>query len=333
MSKRSETIRNLFATSPTAELSADNARAALPRVASGSIRSLQNTFSDVERENQELRDRMAASQAILDLDPHLIEPSPIRDRFEDQDPASFETLKLSIQTRGQEVPVLVRPNDGRQGFFQAAYGHRRVRAARDLGITVRAVVRPMSDEELAVAQGVENSAREDLTFIERAVFAMRLEDLGHSRLVVQEALSIDRAEVSKLIAVARGLPMKLIHMIGRAPKAGRPRWQLLVEALQKPAAVERSLSAADDPLFQFKSSDERFVSVLATALAKEESGEDLGVKVRPLLEAGGLQIATVAQTEKQVRIAFDRRLHADFAAFVESRLPELFKTYSSKQAS
>ena len=46
-------------------------------------------------------------------------------------------------------------------------------------------------------------AREDLTFIERAVFAMHLEDAGHDRSVVQEALSIDRAEASKLVSVAR----------------------------------------------------------------------------------------------------------------------------------
>ncbi len=74
----------------------------------------------------------------------------------------------------------------------------------------------MSDQDLVVAQGVENSARQDLSFIERAIFAMRLEDAGHSRTVIQEALSIDRAEASKLLAVGRIIPSDVVTTIGRA---------------------------------------------------------------------------------------------------------------------
>jgi len=38
------------------------------------------------------------------------------------------------------------------------------------------VVRSLTDEQLVIAQGQENSGRTDLTFIERARFAARLED-------------------------------------------------------------------------------------------------------------------------------------------------------------
>jgi ParB family chromosome partitioning protein len=64
------------------------------------------------------------------------------------------------------------------GRYQTAFGHRRVRAARVLARPVKAIVRTLSDDELIIAQGVENSAREDLSFIERAVFALRLENAG-----------------------------------------------------------------------------------------------------------------------------------------------------------
>ena len=48
------------------------------------------------------------SAVIAEIDPMLIDPSPLADRFRDHDESSFEALKQSIADRGQEVPVLVR---------------------------------------------------------------------------------------------------------------------------------------------------------------------------------------------------------------------------------
>jgi ParB family chromosome partitioning protein len=332
MNKRADTIRSLFAASPTAALSADNAKSALPRVASGSIRSLQNTFSDVERENEELRGQLASGRLIVELDPALIDASPVKDRFDDQDAASFDALKESIQLRGQEVPILVRQNEARPGYYQVAYGHRRVRAARELGIPVKAIVRPISDEELAIAQGLENSAREDLTFIERAVFAMRLEDLGHSRAIVQQALTVDRAEASKLVSVARSVPIEIIEAIGRAPKVGRGRWQSLAEAVRAPRALRRSHALISGESFRAQNSDGRFLAILTAATAKTDSAAGLD-EPRAVKAQTGREIAFVTSSEKQVKFTFDRRINAEFAAFVESKLPELFEAYSSSGSS
>lgn len=78
MSNRSDTISSLFMAPPSA-LSADNKPAEAPRrVAAGSVRSLQNTFSDVERENAELRQRLDAGEVIVEIDPADIAPSPFR---------------------------------------------------------------------------------------------------------------------------------------------------------------------------------------------------------------------------------------------------------------
>ena len=87
----------------------------------------------------------------------------------------------AIRITGQQVPILVRPHPEIEGRYQIAYGHRRARAARELGRPVRAVVRQMSDAELVVAQGQENSARRDLSFIERALYAAKLERAGFDR--------------------------------------------------------------------------------------------------------------------------------------------------------
>ena len=94
----------------------------------------------------------------------------------------------------------------------------------------------MTDIELITAQGLENSQRGNLSYIERAVFAARLEDRGFARTVIIDALATDKTELSKLISVARAVPESVIDAIGPAPKAGRRRWLAFVDLLQNPGA-------------------------------------------------------------------------------------------------
>lgn len=332
MNKRSDAIKSLFASTPSSVLSADNTASALPRVASGSIRSLQNTFSDVERENEELRRRMGEGQAIVEIAPELISPSPFRDRFDDQDAQSFEALKESIREQGQAVPVLLREEPANSGRYQIAYGHRRVRAVRELGRPVKAVIRPLSDADLAVAQGLENAAREDLTFIERAAFALRLEDAGHDRLVTQRALAIDRAEASKLIAVARGIPTDLVAVIGRAPAIGRGRWLTLVDALSKPGSEKRVARKVAEPEFRSLQSNDRFLAVLAAASVTANEGGAGGETYR-IVAVADTEVARVATSRTRTVISIGHDANGDaFAAFIEGKLPELFAAFKANRS-
>ncbi|MGO8658348.1 ParB/RepB/Spo0J family partition protein, partial [Rhizobium ruizarguesonis] len=82
---------------------------------------------------------------------------------------------------------LVRPHPETKGRYQVAYGHRRLAAAREIGIRVRAVVRDLTDGQLVVSQGQENSARTNLSYIERALFASRLEERSFGRDVIMAA--------------------------------------------------------------------------------------------------------------------------------------------------
>lgn len=331
MSKRTQSIRSMFAPSADDLLSADNKQPSLPRVASGAVRSLKDTFSDVERENEALRERLATGQSALEIDPQLIDSSPLADRFVEQDEASFKALKTSIRERGQEIPVLLRPHPTAEGRYQSAYGHRRVRAARDLGIQVKAHVRPLTDEELVVAQGIENSAREDLSFIERAVFALRLEDAGFERAVTQTALSVDRAEVSKLVAVARTLPDDIVQAIGRAPKIGRGRWQAMAEAVKESSSVDRVRALIARSEFKTRPSDDRFAAVLSAATkTPEEQGTARTVLVRAAMP-DGREIAQMAKSAKQCKISLDRTKDEGFAEFVMRELPKLYQAYSEQE--
>ena len=158
MSKRTQSIRSLFA-GGTEDASADEARQPIQRVASGAVRSLKDTFSEVERDYEELKQQVANGALPVELDPGLLDPSPFADRFVDQDLTAVEALKISLTEHGQEIPILVRVHPTVPGRYQIAYGHRRARAASELGIAVKAYVRELDDDRLVVAQGVENSAR------------------------------------------------------------------------------------------------------------------------------------------------------------------------------
>lgn len=138
----------------------------------GAISQSLGGISEKVKRAEEIEQKLIEGQVIVDLEPALIDNSFVPDRMEapEEQNAAFRDL---IRQHGQNVPILVRPKPGATERYEVAFGHRRLKAARELGIKVRAVVRPLTDEQLVIAQGQENSGRTDLTFIERARFAAR----------------------------------------------------------------------------------------------------------------------------------------------------------------
>ena len=332
MSKRTDAIRAMFIQPGGEPLSADNRPPEVRRVSAGAVRAMQSTFSDIERENEELRAKLEGGAAFLEIAPDLIDPSPFADRFEQSDDPAFDVLKQSSEARGQEIPVLLRGHPTIPGRYQTAYGHRRVRAARALGRLVKALVRPLSDDELVMAQGVENSAREDLSFIERAAFALKLEEGGRSRAVIQQALAVDKAEASKLISVAKAVPREFIRAIGRAPRIGRPRWLEFVEALKDDAARMRAIAAIGADGFSKMDSDERFGRALAAAQRKpaEPASQAAGVR---LVDSHGALIGEMRASNRSIRLALAQPEAPAFAAFLSDRLPDLYEEFRAYAAS
>ncbi len=311
-------------------MSADNQTAPLPRVAAGSIRSMKESFSGIERENEVLRETIAAGASVVEIDPALIEPAPYSERVIDDGGPEFEQLKASMRVNGQEVPVLLRRHPTQEGRYQTAFGHRRIRAARELGLNVRAVVRALSDTDLVIAQGIENSARQDLSFIERAVFALRLERAGHERSVIQEALTVDRAEVSKLIAVASEIPEDIVNAIGRAAKIRRPPWQALAARLSEPGALGRTRRLIKSATFGQADSDSRFLQVLATAAQTDEGRASRPAK-QAVVTANGAKIADAEHKGRALKLTFAQPLDEGFAAFVLDQIPALFDRYAAQE--
>lgn len=95
----------------------------------------------------------------------------VRVEFEDDNNPLVE-LADDIKKRGVLQPVLVRPIQG--GRYELVAGERRYRAAKMAGLeAIPALVKPMTDEEAAEAQFIENIKRKNLTLQEEALRIQR----------------------------------------------------------------------------------------------------------------------------------------------------------------
>ncbi len=296
-------------------------------------RSLERLTSEVVSARV-AEDQLKSGTVAVDLDPGLVDPSPAPDRLPVLDAPSEASFIEVIRAQGQQTPILVRPHPAVRGRYQVAFGHRRLRAAAALGRPVRALVRTLTDAELVVAQGQENNAREDLSFIERAAFALTLERLGHGRDVIMAALLVDKTELSRLIAVRRGVPDFVVAAIGPAPKAGRRRWMSLADRLASPDMQARATEiVAEDP-FAALPSDLRFVRVFEAVKPVPSRAPPIApaansAAAERAADARGL--ARIERTPTSVGLIIDETRHPAFGDFLVARLPELFAAFQREQ--
>ncbi|WP_179875532.1 plasmid partitioning protein RepB [Sinorhizobium sp. BJ1] len=295
------------------------------RVGAGVIGAAHRAIDDIRSERDELRALLeSGGGAVRELDPSLIDPSPFPDRLPDDDRTDFEAFKRSIQTEGQKVPVQVRKHPTSPGRYQIVYGHRRWLAAQQLGIPVRALEVEISDLDLVVAQGIENASRQDLTWIERALFASRMDDAGIKPRDIYAALSIDDAELAKMRSVYRSVPTDVIEAIGRAPKVGRPRWLDLAKAIAgDPATLESIRAALGRKSDGAETSDQRFQRVLNAIKPVVKTG----VEPTSISDGNGTKLGALVMSPKEVRISAEGSLGIEFLKFVEAELPSLAERF------
>jgi ParB family chromosome partitioning protein len=218
----------------------------------------------------------------------------------------------------------VRPNPELEGRYQVAYGHRRLAAAKELGRKVRAVVRNLTDEQLVVSQGQENNARTDLSFIERSFFAARLEDKGFSRDTIMASLGVDKAALSRMIALIRRLPPELIEAVGPSPAFGRQRWAELADLLDEKGKRAKALKLIGEQDFSAQKSDARFQAVYDLLKVKRQKPRTEAWKA-----SDGARPVRIVETEEKVSIVFDKVIEPEFGPFVRQRLQELYDEFKA----
>jgi ParB family chromosome partitioning protein len=238
---------------------------ALDYAMKGASRSILSSIDEMSMRAAKLIE----GETIIDLDPGAVDASFVQDRIA-ADAQEFGELLEAIRERGQDSPILVRPHPHEPARYMVVFGHRRLEAAKLLGRKVRAVVKEMKDAEHVVAQGQENSARANLSFIEKAFFAANLARLNYDQdnAIILTALAIDRTTLSKMLSVA-GMPGVILRAIGAAKGVGRDRWYELKLLLEKPSYQHAAEAIVDGPEFAALSSDDRFHALLARLKASK----------------------------------------------------------------
>jgi len=336
--ERNQRMKSLFANVDTAALAKHTPVSAVDhekrRVGSTAVKSMDRAFVSIEDENKRLHDQLLSAESIVELDPDHIVGSFVNDRLDIEGDATFQAFVEGIRDAGQKLPILVRPLANRPGHYQAAYGHRRLRACQILKRPVKAIVRDMSDEELVVSQGIENSERLNLSFIEQALFALTLRDRKYSREVISDALGRKEgrnlAYISILTNTASLIPENIIRLIGPASSIGRPKWEKLgsfikdrrLNGAQAAAVAELTTS----PSWATTGSDQRF-SLILDVLDQSAKREPVAVDVTV---ANGVVIAA-KRTDTSTRISIPDNRLPGLSDWLLQRLPELVAEFQDQQ--
>lgn len=260
---------------------------------------------------------------IQDIDTSLIMPWGPQDRLEltavnaaDED---VQDLADSIKNSGQQVPVLLRPAEHRDGKFEVIYGRRRIIACQQLDVPVKALIRTLDDSEALIAKGLENASRQDLSFYERARFAQAILDQGYSREQAQQALTISKNTLSQLERVARLIPNLAGVAIGPAHGVGRPKWMTLAAAFENAAISEDNVFRLLENFPKDAGSDARLRVVLASLAER-------GAKAARLSERTPVKGAVVKTTKSSVSLTVKRaEATKGFADWLDNNIDRLIE--------
>lgn len=312
----------------TASDSARPERKATPGYATrGASRSMINSLGELA-ERAAKAEQILEGEAVVDLDPTLLDDSFVSDRLDD-DEAAFADLVEAIRARGQDSPILVRPHPTTAGRYQVVFGHRRLRAARLLERPVRAVIKPIADLDHVIAQGQENSARENLSFIERAVFAQKLQDLSYDRPTIQKALSIDAPMLTRMLSVAGRVPMDVLNAIGTAKGIGRDRWLDLAQLLERPDNTARALALVREADFAEAPSEQRFERVVSE-LKKPRKAAKSNASMTTWQSGDQAIKAEFKNTGKSFTLALKAKDAGKFGRFLSDNLERFYSEFRNE---
>lgn len=324
---RKDLLKSVMEPAPDNESAAARANYAM-RGASKSMKVSLDSLAEDAR-------RMLDGETIVEIAPDLIDSSFVSDRL-GQDDEAFQELKASIQSGSQDTPVLLRPHPKDSGRFMIVFGHRRVRVASELKRNVKAVVKSMDDVSHILAQGQENTARADLSFIEKAVFAKNLADMNHPKDVIKSALTIDGTLLSRMLSVATSIPSDIIDAIGPAKQVGRDRWEDFKKFLSVPDNSKLAHQFVKDAAFSALASDARFEFLHSKISEKgriaRKTTKRAASPKRTWTANGGRIKGVVGKSGKAFNISLTSNDASDFGAYLSENLDGIYQSFlSTKQ--
>ncbi|RWN51519.1 plasmid partitioning protein RepB [Mesorhizobium sp.] len=321
-------VANSMASKPTTSAGAPGRRGAF-----GMMSRAADEMAAKVAAAEEIEKQLLSGTQIIELDPDQLEASFVVDRLDDDDDSSLQELIQAIAERGQNSPILVRPIPGSEGRFQIVFGHRRAKAAKALGIKVNAAVRQLSDQEHVIAQGQENTARADLSFIERALFARKLAE-QFDNVTIMSSLAINKTVLSKLQSVTTNIPETVIYKIGAARGVGRDRWYDL-SILLKSSNIDGLEHLLGQDKFKKASSADRFLMVfnLAKKANKTASPKKLKAVAGNCWAPKDKSVSIITKSRpKDFSLVLTEREAKPFGEWISNNLGELYEAFrKSKQ--
>lgn len=313
-----------------AENRVDTTNSEATEVASPTRRHSSPVISNVGRALTHL-----SEDSVLSLDPAKVDRSPYRDRFDNDEDAEaeLEILKISIAAEGQKIPVLVRPHPTKSDHYQLAYGHRRLAAVKAMmaeaerpeTIKIKAYVRDLTDRQLIEEQGLENGVRENLTWIEQAMWAAQLKEVGLSHRAICPILGLSEASVSHLFRVTSVVPREIIFAIGRAKSVGRPKWTAFAELLKDESRIEAVRKSLRTSEFQRADGAGRIAIATAAASGGFALTTDREVETVDFV-LGETHFGRMKSSASGATITIPKKEEA-FARWLADRMPALKREY------
>ena len=191
---------------------------------------------------------------------------------------------------------------------------------------INAIVKDVSDMDLVLEQGRDNSYRRQMSYIEKVRLAGHIfkiiPNFEKAQKQVALALSVHPTDVSRLKVISEKIHNDIIESIGLAPNIGRNRWQNLADLVTQTAHLKTARRFIQDKSFKdLTSSDNRFLH-----LVKEIEGKPASSKTRALM-ADNTKLGNLARKTKRSDIQLPDKA---FAEFVANKLPELYEAYRKK---
>lgn len=303
----------------------------LDNLAAAGASAPQTSMMSTNRALRSARDAVD-NHHVWDLDPASIDDTRIADRLE---PESVAELREAIETNGQAVPILVRRNPKNPDRYLLVYGRRRLEAVRwsDKVPKIRALVANLDDDAAIRTQISENMARQDLSYIEKAIFAKQLvaEGFGNQSQVA-DVLTVTKSSISMAISVAQTVGPDLARAIGPAYGVGRPRWEMLAKAIDEQAPdLDWLVKIADDihtaenvarvrgEAVDDDSSRRAFEAVLKALSDRPAPPRRKSPPAKPL-QVAGQKTGSIKRTDKGLIINLE---NGGFSDWVEANMPDL----------
>lgn len=195
-------------------------------------RTIKQKLEEVEKELQDIKRVPSSGSVLIDSDKVFFSKFANRPLEEITGDPSFKEFCESI-SRGQAISGLVRPHPSRDGFYEVAYGHRRLTACKNNQQPFLAEIRDLDDSELVFLMSQENGMRKDISAWSLYSFWEHWFDRGwvYDTGDLVERSGYSRALVFEVMRI-RKVPEGVIKCLKDKNKISYRGWSSLFKALK-----------------------------------------------------------------------------------------------------